>query len=401
MKDLLYLAHRIPYPPNKGDKIRSFHILQSLARRYRVHLGTFLDDPADAPYVEELRSYCASLEVVPLRRAAATLRSGSALLRAQPLTFSFYDDRRLHAWVKRVLRTAAPRVGLAFSSSMEQYLPPPGNGMRRLIDLVDIDSDKWRQYSQRRRGPMRWIYAREANLLAQAERAMVRDADASLVVSRLERELLIEGHAALADKVFAIPNGVDAAYFDPRREYANPYREGELPIVFTGAMDYWANVDAVTWFVREVLPGIRRELSQASFYIVGSNPTRAVEALATEAGVVVTGRVADVRPYLAHAALAVAPLRLARGVQNKVLEAMAMARPVVATPAALRGIAITTPPGVVACEEPDAFANATVQLLLSADRHRLGSAAREFVLREFSWNRAMDALCALIEAGPA
>jgi len=399
MNDLLYLAHRIPYPPDKGDKIRSFHILQSLARRYRVHLGTFLDDPADTRYIDELRRYCASLEVVPLRRVAATLRSSSALLRARPLTFSYYGDRRLHSWVSRVLATAAPRVGLAFSSPMEQYLPAPGNGMRRLIDLVDVDSDKWHQYSKRARGPMRWIYAREARLLAEAERSIVRDADASVVVSGMERELLIQGDARLGRKVFTIPNGVDAAYFDPACAYDNPFRGDELPVVFTGAMDYWANVDAVTWFVREVLPAVRRDHDQTRFYIVGSNPTRAVHDLDAEPGVHVTGRVPDVRPYLAHAALAVAPLRLARGVQNKVLEAMAMAKVVVVTPAALRGIAASAPPGVVVRDDPGDFADAVKQVLGSAERQRMGAAARQFVLQEFSWSRSMDALCALIEAG--
>lgn len=397
MNDLLYLAHRIPFPPDKGDKIRSFHILESLARRYRVHLGTFLDDPADARYVDELRRYCASLEVVPLRRFAASLRSGSGLLRAEPLTFSYYGDRRLHRWVSRLLATVAPRVGLAFSSPMEQYLPAPGKGMRRLIDLVDVDSDKWRQYSQRARGPMRWIYAREARLLAKAERAMVRDADASVVVSAIERETLMGKDAGLGRKLFAIPNGVDGAYFDPALAHVNPYRGDELPIVFTGAMDYWANVDAVTWFVREVLPAIRRERAEVRFYIVGSSPTRAVLDLGADAGVQVTGRVADVRPYLAHAALAVAPLRLARGVQNKVLEAMAMARAIVVTGAALRGIAAQAPPGVVVRDEPDAFADAVKQLLGSGERQRMGADARQFVLREFSWSRGMDALCALIE----
>jgi sugar transferase (PEP-CTERM/EpsH1 system associated) len=396
MKDLLYLAHRIPFPPDKGDKIRSFHILRSLARGYRVHLGAFIDDAADEPHVEALRPYCASLKIVPLSRGTATLRSGTGLLNGQPLSFPYYLDGRLSEWVSQVLASAAPRYGFAFSSQMEQYLPAPGNGVRRLVDLVDVDSDKWRQYSQQARGPMRWVYRREARLLAQAERMIVRRSDASIVVSRNERDLLVEGDAELGRKVFAIANGVDTDYFDPAHVQESPFRPGEIPLVFTGAMDYWANVEAVTWFVRAVLPAIRREHPRARFYIVGSNPTSAVHELAA-ADVEVTGRVPDVRPHLAHATLAIAPLRLARGLQNKVLEAMAMARVVVATPAALRGIASDIPPGVVQAEEAHEFAQAVNRLIAADDRERHGAAARQFVRARFSWERNMAALCALIE----
>jgi sugar transferase (PEP-CTERM/EpsH1 system associated) len=279
---------------------------------------------------------------------------------------------------------------------MEQYLPPPGAGVRRVVDLVDVDSDKWRQYSQQARGPMRWVYGREARLLANAERSIVRRSDASVVVSRNERELLVAGDAELARKVFAIPNGVDTEYFDPAHRQDNPYREGEIPLVFTGAMDYWANVEAVRWFVQEILPAIRRDHPLVRLYVVGSNPTSEVRDLGA-ADVHVTGRVPDVRPYAAHAALAIAPLRLARGVQNKVLEAMAMARMVVATPAALRGIATETPPGVVKAADAGTFAQAVSRLLTANDRARQGAAARQYVRARFSWSSNMDALCALIE----
>jgi sugar transferase (PEP-CTERM/EpsH1 system associated) len=208
--------------------------------------------------------------------------------------------------------------------------------------------------------------------------------DAGVFVSAGEADLFRRLAPEAAERVWGIHNGVDTVYFDPAGDYPVPYANGEKPVVFTGAMDYWANVDAVTWFAREVFPEVRRREPAARFYIVGARPTSAVLQLARLPGVAVTGAVHDIRPYLAHARVAVAPLRIARGVQNKVLEAMAMAKPVVVTPQALDGIVCEAGKEVVMAADAEEFAEQVCGLLRSAAPN-LAEAARRRAVRDYSW----------------
>ena len=335
---LLLLVHRIPYPPNKGDKIRSFHLLDYLSRHYWVHLGTFVDDPADFGYLAELAPYCADVHALRLRPRWAQGRALRGLATGAPLTVPYYRSLSMARWVRRTLRRTGSRRLVAFSAAMAQYLPEPGPGGRRILDLVDVDSDKWRQYAERHQGVMGWVYRREASRLLAYERRQALAFDATLLVSEAEASLFRERAPEASHRIEAVTNGVDTEYFRPDRDYPSPFAAAERPLVFTGAMDYWANGDAAAWFAETVLPRIRERFPEAVFYIVGARPTAAVKALERFSGVVVTGGVRDIRPYLAHADLAVAPLRVARGVQNKVLEAFAMDRPVLATGAALDGL---------------------------------------------------------------
>lgn len=297
------------------------------------------------------------------------------------------------AWVCRTVQQGHIQHALAFSSAMGQYLPDGlAPALRRVMDFVDVDSDKWRQYAEQQSWPMSWIYAREARQLLAYDRNIAANWDASLFVSEAEAELFRAMVPAASGRVHALHNGVDLDYFTPRQDHANPYGEGEQVLVFTGAMDYWANVDAVTWFVDEVWPRLRDDLAQARFYIVGSRPSEAVRALAKRPGVVVTGTVDDVRPYLAHARLAVAPLRVARGVQNKVLEAMAMARPLVMTPAAADGIPLPTLAGLSVHDTADEFARgcrAQLQMTVSVSQ---AQAIRDWVCAEYDWERNLRRL---------
>jgi polysaccharide biosynthesis protein PslH len=393
--DLIYLTHRVPYPPNKGDKIRSFHLLRALAERHRVHLGTFVDDPDDLRHVRELGQWCASVCVRPLDRTRATLRSLRGFLTGEPLTVPYYRDAELARWIAATLAANPIEAAVVFSSSMAQYTGDGALASRAIVDFVDVDSDKWRQYAASAAFPARYVYAREARLLQAFEQAVVRRSRLSVVVSPAELELLAEGVSEHRARLAAVRNGVDHEYWNPDRAYASPFAPGERPLVFTGAMDYWANADAVSWYAREVLPLVLAREPAARFYIVGSKPTRAVQRLAS-AAVRVTGRVEDIRPYVAHAHTVVAPLRLARGVQNKVLEAMAMARPVVATSAAVRGIA-AAPPGVTIADDPRGLADATLAAL-AADADRAGRPGREFVAREFDWGRNLRALLSAVDA---
>ncbi|HKJ87865.1 MAG TPA: TIGR03087 family PEP-CTERM/XrtA system glycosyltransferase, partial [Gammaproteobacteria bacterium] len=250
---LLFLAHRIPYPPNKGDKIRSFHLLEDLSAHYDVHLGAFVDDQRDWANAGHLRSYCADTHLVPLAQGPARVRSLGGLVTGRPLSLPFYRDRRMAAWVGRVLERVRPHRMVVFSSVMAQYLPrrkvPEA---RRVLDMVDVDSAKWSQYGRMRSGPLGWVFRREGRRLSEVERVAAADFDATVLVSRTELELLAAAAPGARDRLAWIGNGVDTAHFSPEGDYPDPL-PGEGPVlVFTGAMDYWANVDAVTWFANEV-----------------------------------------------------------------------------------------------------------------------------------------------------
>jgi sugar transferase (PEP-CTERM/EpsH1 system associated) len=298
-------------------------MLRFLGRHYRVHLGTFVDDAADREHVPALRNLCAEAACFDLNPWTARLRSLTGLLTGEALTLPHYRDRRLAHWIAHVVARERIEKAVLFSGAMAQYVL----GMDRLrafIHFLDVDSDKWRQYADTRPWPLSWIYRREARRLLGFERDAAEMAEAASFVTRAEFELFSTLAPESRDKLLVVGNGVDAEFFSPEHKLASPFGVGAEAIVFTGVMDYWPNVDAVSWFAREVLPMLKARRPHVKFYIVGMRPTAPVQALARDhESVVVTGRVNDVRPYLQHAAVVVAPLRLARGVQNKALEAMA------------------------------------------------------------------------------
>ena len=393
---LLFLAHRIPFPPNKGDKIRSFHLLRHLSARYEIHLGAFVDDPDDWQYRDALKPFCSSIKLIPLHPRRAKLASLVGFLTGEALTLPYYRNRELARWADELAASGKVTRGLAFSSAMVQFMP--ACLARRVLDMVDVDSDKWTQYAPTQRWPLSWVYAREGRKLAEWEAQAAENFDATLLVSNDEAALLQQRVPQAQNKIGAFENGVDADYFSPARDYPNPYPADVRGVVFTGAMDYWPNVDAVTWFANHIFPAVRDAVPAAQFTIVGSRPTEVVLALARQPGVVVTGSVSDVRPWLAHAVCAVAPLRIARGVQNKVLEALAMARPVIASPQAVEGIrAVAGRDYLLAQGEAD-FARAVVAQL----RAPVTSAApaRDCILMNYDWARNLGAIDGLFEQVP-
>ncbi len=389
MQHLLFLAHRIPYPPNKGDKLRSYHLLKFLSGRYRVHLGAFVDDEADLQHVGVLQELCEECHLVRLHPARAKAKSLIGLVSGDPLTLPYYRSASMRQWVSQVLRTASIEAGLVFSSGMAQYVMQ-ANGLRRVADLVDVDSDKWRQYAATQPWPRSAIYRREGRALLRYEREIARRFDATVFVSAAEAELFRQFAPESADKVWHVNNGVDCDYFSPARPYANPYGERERVLSFTGAMDYWPNVDAVVWFAREVFPEIHRRDADARFCIVGARPAAEVTRLTQLPGVTVTGSVPDIRPYLAHAKLAVAPLRVARGVQNKVLEAMAMARPVLASPQAAEGIDAQIGSELLVAADKSDFVQQASHLLEGDGGSTIGVAGRARVLASYAWESSLS-----------
>jgi sugar transferase (PEP-CTERM/EpsH1 system associated) len=388
------LSHRLPYPPHKGEKLRAWQWLLRLSQQHRVHLGCFVDDETDWAGVPAVRAHCEALWVGRISPRWKRLSSLKALLRGGSLTERYFFEPALAAWVAKVVKDAQIQDALVYCSAMGQYLLPHP-GLRCAMDFVDVDSQKWADYAASR-PLLSPLYRRESRTLQKLELASARRAQKVFFVTEAERQCFAR-LSGMEERLAVVENGVDTAFFSPEKKSTSPYQAGEQAVVFTGVMDYWPNVDAVCWFAREVWPQIALRFPAARFYVVGMRPAKAVRALANDR-CVVTGRVPDVRPYLAHAAVAVAPLRIARGVQNKVLEAMSMACPVVASGAGGQAIRATPGEAILVAEAASDFAAAVAQCL--SDRafgQQLGRAARARVQSDYHWDtqwqrmaRAMD-----------
>ncbi|HJU20805.1 MAG TPA: TIGR03087 family PEP-CTERM/XrtA system glycosyltransferase [Stellaceae bacterium] len=396
MPDLLFLCHRVPYPPNKGEKIRAWHILTHLAGTHRVHLGCLADDPADLAHGEALRRVCARIGCFAVRPRVQKLRAMAKFRPGRPLTLDYFHSPALSRWIADTLAHHPIERLYVYSSGMAGYAAARQAAIR-VLDLVDVDSEKWRAYAPRHGWPMRAIYRREADTLFAFERRAAMAFDRTLFVSEAEARHFAALAPECGARVDWLENGVDLERFSPARSYSCPYPQDAQNLVFTGAMDYWPNVDAVLWFAKQVMPLLRRERPQLRFHIVGANPASGLLRLRGAPGIEVTGRVADIRPYLAHAAVAVAPLRIARGIQNKVLEAMAMARPVVATPAAFEGVRAVPGRDLLVCAEAEETARRIAEIL--DGRHpTLPAAARRAVERNHDWSSTLQRLDALFPA---
>jgi sugar transferase (PEP-CTERM/EpsH1 system associated) len=389
MPDLLFLAQRLPYPPTKGDKIRAFHDLKYLSRWYDIHLGCLIDDPDDVQYIDALRSMCRDIHIAHIDRRFGRLASLRGLLTGEALSVTYFRDTGLSDWARRVAETIRPAVTFVYSSNMAPIiLDLPKTGIR-VVDLVDVDSEKWRAFAETASGPMRFVYRREWRKIAALEARIARECDLSVFVSSAEAGLFASQHPDCATRIRGISNGVDHRYFDPALDHQAVYDTARPNYVFTGTMDYPPNAEAVTWFTTEILPLIRRTLPAAQFHIAGSNPSPEVRKLADIDGVFVTGRVPDMRPYIAHATASVAPMRIARGIQNKVLEAMAMARPVVLTSGALEGIEADPVTETILADTTEDFAAACCRMATTTDGAAIGAAARVRIIRDYDWDATL------------
>ena len=398
MGDILFLAHRIPFPPDRGDKIRSHHLLRYLAERARVHVGCFADGDADLAERDELAALAATYWCE--RRCKPLALAGiEALASHRPVSETAFDDRRLHDWVARTIARERIDTIFVFSGQMGQYVPDDFAG-RVIVDLCDVDSAKFEAYGREGSGPRAFIDSREARMLAKVEERLAPRADATLLISDEEAALF---RSRLRDTscidLHTIRNGIAADVFDPTKVRPHPdLAETSGPhFVFTGQMDYAPNVAAVERWAREIMPAIRTAHPQAAFNIVGRAPTAAVKALGGEHGTRVWGAVPDVRPFLAGADIVVAPLTIARGVQNKVLEAMAMARPVLLSPEAATGIDARDGEHFAVEATDEGLVNRALALLadpLQADH--LGRAARTYVLAQQSWPAMLAPLGGLL-----
>ena len=387
-REILFLAHRIPFPPDRGDKIRSWHMLKRLGRSARVHLACFADDEADAaqlPALREAMQGALGEAHVEIRRTAKAVAAARALLERRAVSLAAFDSPALRAFARRIAAERDLAAVFAFSGQMAQFVPA---GPRFVMDFVDMDSAKFEAYAETGPAALRWMMRREADKLFAFERATAARAQASLFVSEAEAALF-RSRTGLAG-VHAVSNGIDVDFFDPDADFPRlPGEErGEGPLLlFTGQMDYRPNVEAVAAFARDVLP----ELPGVRFAVAGRKPAPEVLAL-RDRGVTVTGEVADIRSWLAAADIVVAPLGIARGIQNKVLEAMAMARPVVASPAAVEGIE-AEPGRDLMLAAPGEQAAAIRHLLAHPSRARaMGLAARRRMESAYRWDARLAGL---------
>jgi sugar transferase (PEP-CTERM/EpsH1 system associated) len=396
MADILFLAHRIPYPPDRGDKIRSWHLLKHLAGLGRVHLACFADDAADAAHLPALREALGGRlgeAYVEIRRTGRAVAGARALLERRPVSLTLFDSDRLRAFVRRLLATREIGTIFAFSGQMAQFVPERADA-RFVMDFGDMDSEKFAAYAAQG-GLMAPVHRREASRLFAFERAVAARADVSLFVSEAEAALFRDRVRLPGAHICALQNGVDLDFYATAA--APPPASAPHPlIVFTGQMDYAPNVDAVAWFAAEVMPRV----PGATFAIVGRKPAEAVRRLAGPQ-VLVTGEVPDVRAWLAAADVVVAPLRIARGIQNKVLEAMAMAKPVVASPAAFEGIEAEPGRDLLVAEQAEAQAAAISGLLADPKQAKaLGEAGRHRVEQAYRWEARLAPLSGIVGHKP-
>lgn len=389
---ILYLTHRVPYPPDKGDRIRNFHLLKHLARQGDVYLACLADEPVSKETRHGLRPHCAQLAVLPLSQRMRWPRIAASLLRGRTASEGAFASPELTALLQRWTSQVHFDVALASASSLAGYLwRPELRGVPAIIDLVDVDSQKWLDYAAASSGPRAWLYRLEGRRLRERERELPSRALGVTLVS--EAEVDIYRRFADPGLVQAVSNGVDLDYFRP---VAGPC---EPACAFVGAFDYRPNVDAACWFTGEIWPEIHRQRPEARLWLIGRRPVPAVRRLAEVPGVHVIGQVPDVRSYLARAALAVAPLRLARGIQNKVLEAMAMGKATIASPHALAGLPRVQPgTHLLSAADPAEWTRSVLGLLEDAERRgQLGLAGRAYVEANHDWNRCLTPFGELVE----
>jgi sugar transferase (PEP-CTERM/EpsH1 system associated) len=413
--NILYIAHRIPYPPNKGDKIRSFNEIKHLSSSHKVDLVCLADNIDDLKFKSDLEKYCRRVFVQHFKISQAKLRGFINLIRGKAISVGYFYMKKIQQVIDQWLSDTVYDAIICFSSPMAEYvlrLPeirdqrsevrgqkPVTRNPQLIMDFCDVDSDKWLQYSQRSKFPLNLIYRIENKRLLKYEKKINKSFDNSVFVSQQEADLFYRLFPE-AENVSVIENGVDHEYFSPESRTLNP---DPRTLIFTGAMDYYANIDGVKWFCEKIFPIVKDRYPKVQFYIVGSNPNPEIQKLGSNKCINVTGFVEDIRPYYNNADVCVIPLRIARGIQNKVLEAMSMGKAVVTTSTAVQSIKAISGVHLLLEDNFDKFAEAVSMLLENHTlRNYLGTNARQFVKSNYNWQGNMkkfDELMGQAEAG--
>ena len=397
--NILLLTHRVPFPPNKGEKIRSFHQLKHLRELgHHVHLFSPYEDKTELAYFNELReSWCTSVEATPLKPKAIRLLTG--LIKGQSMSVANFYDKKLQQKFDQFLLVNRVDAIICSASSVAEYIfksAALGTLDKKpllIMDFMDVDSDKWGQYQQSSSFPMSRVYAREQRLLAEYEKKIVKQFDASYLIAQAEVTLFAQ-NVILSEKVHVMGNGLDTSVFYP------PAVEQLIhaPVfLFTGVMDYKPNEDAVIWFVNTCWPSIITQHPNARFVIAGMDPSADITRLANDKSIEVTGFVEDILPYYHQADIFVAPFRLARGVQNKVLQAFACALPVISTPMGAEGILCQADQNILIASTPDEFIAHANQLIAQPTLAKsIGQHALQLIQNHYSWPSQLQPLVNLL-----
>ncbi|TFW35386.1 TIGR03087 family PEP-CTERM/XrtA system glycosyltransferase [Massilia horti] len=394
--ELLLLAPSLPAPIDRGERLRWYHMLRYLSQHYRVHLGCFIDERHDRAHISRIKALCYETCLVPIPRTAR-LASLHWLGRARTAAIARQPDPAIASWTERLLRRHPIQAVLACSARMGAYLAPAA-GCLRVVDLVDVESDQRRHAASRLRWPLAALARRDATRLLDHERTLARSADHLLFAANGHADLFARLDPESAHKLHVIGNGVDADYYSPHILHRNPFPAGQRALVFAASMDDRANAAAAIWFARHVLVPLRADDPSLHLWVVGARTAPRLRALAGIAGVSVTGGVSDVRPYLAHAALVVAPLQAGHGFRHKVLEAMAMQKLVIASPQAVDDLSLRPGDELLIADGAHAYLNQVRAALGRIDTAAIGRAARARVLHEHGWAARMAPLAALIES---
>jgi polysaccharide biosynthesis protein PslH len=385
---IVFLSQRVPYPPNRGDKIATWHIIERLKRKHRVTCICFAHGREDLEAAQNLDQLGIPTYTIGHNSKLALIRSIPTLLTQKPLTLSFYGSERLQREVDRIIPTAD--VAYAYSSSMGAFLEKHTR-LPRIMHFSELDSDKWLQYSSFTSPAKSWVYRREWQALLKFERRIARSFTQNVFCTPLEQKIFQKNIPDAPSIVMR--NGVDFSYFTPRPERAEPNH-----LVFSGVMDYFPNVDGCLHFAQEVLPRVHSSFPGAHLTIIGSRPVSQIRALAASPHITVTGYVPDTRCWLERGAVSVAPLRMARGIQNKVLEALAMGLPVVGTSSATQGIEGEPGRDFIVADDAKQQADSICELLANTIAAReLGERGRLLVERSYDWTKVLEPLDRLMD----
>jgi sugar transferase (PEP-CTERM/EpsH1 system associated) len=387
---ILYVCHRFPFPPKRGGKIRPFNMIKHLAQENEVTVVSLVRSAEEANEGEGLAKHCTHYEMGRVRDPVQMLRMLARLPTATPSSMGYFYSPMVARRVRDLL--ARDRFDLIFvhCSSVAQYVEHVRD-IPKILDFGDMDSQKWLEYARYKPFPLSMGYRLEGIKLERAEKRLAPQFDLCTATTRAEWQTLQNYDTGVASDWF--PNGVDSEYFAPTDEPYDPDT-----IAFVGRMDYYPNQECMFDFCARVLPLVQSKRPGLKLLIVGADPSPAVRRLGALPGVTVTGSVADVRPYLRRAALMVAPLHIARGTQNKILEAMAMGVPVVTSRVAAGGVDASAPEHFLAASTVDEYQVALLRIIEDpAERQRLSRAGRERMLSHHAWDRSMQRLDGIIE----
>lgn len=388
---ILYICHRFPFPPKRGGKIRPFNMIRHFSTQgHKVTVCSLSRSPAEAKEGEGIRNHCEHFEMASVSNAIQVIRMVARLPVVTPSSMGFFYSPDLQRRIDNLLSTEQFDLIFVHCSSVAQYVENV-RGIPKILDFGDMDSQKWLEYANYKPFPLSLGYRLEGKKMEAAEKRLAKKFDMCTATTRAEWETLNSYRSALKSDWF--PNGVDAEYFKPDGEGYDPDT-----LSFIGRMDYYPNQECMFDFCRNTLPLIQARRPQAKLLIVGADPSPAVKKLGELPGVTVTGSVPDVRPYILRSAAMVAPLNIARGTQNKILEAMAMGVPVVTSPAGAGGVDAENEAHFLVGDSPNTYADACLRIMSAPDeRSRLSVSGRERMLTHHDWQASMRRLETIVE----